>query len=98
MALLPDPASLHCPECAPRLPLRNHWFWGKCIVPRDLTDEQLFFLEKLRLHHQRLHGAGIPCGLELKAPPNPACRDRLAILTPGGAVDCCGHDILVLEE
>jgi DNA-binding beta-propeller fold protein YncE len=98
MALPPDPATLHCPECVPRLPLRNYWFWGKCIVPRDMTDEQHFFLEKLRLHHQRLHGTGIVCGLELKAHPNPACRDRLVVLTPGSAVDCCGHDILVIEE
>jgi hypothetical protein len=88
----------HCPECAPRLPLRNHWFWGKCIVPRDLTDEQSFFLQKLRLHHQRLHGSGIVCGLELTPHPNPACRDRLVVLTPGSAVDCCGHDLLVLED
>jgi hypothetical protein len=88
----------HCPECVPRLPLRNHWFWGKHVVPRDLTDEQLFFLEKLRLHHQRLHGAGIVCGLELRQHPNLACRDRLVVLTPGSAVDCCGHDILVLDE
>jgi Collagen triple helix repeat (20 copies) len=88
----------HCPECAPRLPLRNHWFWGKAVVPRDLTDEQFFFLDKIRLHHQRLHGLGIVCGLELVQHPNPACRDRLVILKPGSAVDCCGHDILVLEE
>jgi hypothetical protein len=88
----------HCPECGPRLPLRNHWFWGKAVVPRDLTDEQFFFLDKIRLHHQRLHGTGIVCGLELVQHPNPACRDRLVILKPGSAVDCCGHDILVLEE
>lgn len=94
----PVSALPHCPECVPRLPLRNHWFWGKHVVPRDLTDEQVFFLEKLRLHHQRLHGTGIVCGLELRQHPNPACRDRLVVLTPGSAIDCCGHDILVLEE
>ncbi|MFL5256252.1 MAG: YncE family protein [Rhodopila sp.] len=92
------PSPAHCPECEPRPPLRNHWFWGKCIVPRDLTDEQSFFLEKLRLHQQRLHGTGIVCGLDLKQHPNITCQDRLVILTPGSAVDCCGHDILVLEQ
>src|SRR5690348_15813690 len=98
MSTTTAPSPAHCPECAPRLPLRNHWFWGKCIVPRDLTDEQFFFLDKLRLHNQRLHGSGIVCGLELQPHPNQSCRDRLMILTPGSAVDCCGHDILVLED
>ncbi len=88
----------HCPECAPRLPMRNHWFWGKNVLPRDLTDEQMFFLEKIRLHHQRLHGSGIVCGLALHQHPNPACRDRLVLLDPGSAIDCCGHDILVLNQ
>jgi DNA-binding beta-propeller fold protein YncE len=98
MDTMTPPSPAHCPECAPRPPLRNHWFWGKCIVPRDLTDEQSFFLEKLRLHQQRLHGIGIVCGLELKQHPNITCQDRLVLLTPGSAVDCCGHDILVLEQ
>jgi hypothetical protein len=98
MSTTTAPTPTHCPECAPRLPLRNHWFWGKCIVPRDLTDEQFFFLDKLRLHHQRLHGAGIVCGLQIGPHPNKQCRDRLVTLSPGSAVDCCGHDILVLEE
>ena len=49
------PAHLSCPDCEPRPPLRNHWFWGKNIVPRDMIDEQAFFLEKMRLHEQRQH-------------------------------------------
>lgn len=91
------PAHLSCPDCAPQPPLRNHWFWGKNIVPRDMIDEQAFFLEKMRLHEQRLHGTGIVCGLRLTQHANPACRDRLLVLEPGSAVDCCGHDILALE-
>jgi hypothetical protein len=94
----PSHNDFHCPECAPRLPLRNYWFWGKSIVPRDMTDEQMFFLEKLRLHHQRLHGSGIVCGLRMLQHPNASCRDRLILLEPGTAVDCCGHDVLVLEQ
>ena len=30
--------------------------------------------------------------------PNPTCPDRLVVLRPGSAVDCCGHDILVAHE
>src|SRR6185437_1767004 len=73
-----------CEDCKPRALTRNHYFTGKLLVERDFTDEQWFFREKIRLHHQRLHGTGVVCGLE--------------ILRPGSAVDCCGHDILVAHE
>jgi len=81
--------------CEAHSPVRNHYFTGKLLVERDFTDEQHYFREKIRLHHQRLHGVGVICGLELTPHPNPACRDRLFVLQPGGAVDCCGQDILV---
>ncbi|MDO9712895.1 YncE family protein [Paracraurococcus lichenis] len=88
----------HCPECEPQPVLRNHWFLGKLVTPRDLTDEHRYVAQKLRLHHQRLHGTGIVCGLEVSQHGNPLCQDRLVRLHPGSAIDCCGHDILVLEE
>ena len=86
-----------CVVCETSAFQRNHYFTGKLLVERDFTDEQRYFMEKLRLHHQRLHGRGVVCGLELRAHPNPACRDRLVVLEPGSAVNCCGHDILVVE-
>ncbi|UPK05427.1 hypothetical protein [Bradyrhizobium sp. 170] len=90
-------ASFCCDDCEPRHPVRNHYFTGKLLVERDFTDEQAYIRQKLRLHHQRLHGAGIVCGLDLVQHPNPACRDRLMVLEPGSAIDCCGQDILVVE-
>jgi hypothetical protein len=87
-----------CEDCKPRTLTRNHYFTGKLLVERDFTDEQWFFREKIRLHHQRLHGTGVVCGLEIRQYPNPNCQDRLVILRPGSAVDCCGHDILVAHE
>src|SRR4029079_18816371 len=30
--------------------------------------------------------------------PNSNCRDRLVILEPGSAIDCCGHDVFVLDQ
>ncbi|HEX7986975.1 MAG TPA: hypothetical protein VF616_25925, partial [Duganella sp.] len=87
-----------CPECEPHPLIKNNWFWGKCVVPRDLIDEQTYFEEALRLHHQRLHGTGIVCGLRVSQHPNPACRDRLLLLEPGSAIDCCGHHVLVIEQ
>ncbi|GGJ24233.1 hypothetical protein [Neoroseomonas lacus] len=87
-----------CDEaCEPHSLTRNHYFTGKLLVERDFTDEQHYFREKIRLHHQRLHGVGVVCGLDLTPHPNPACRDRMFVLQPGSAIDCCGHDILVVE-
>jgi hypothetical protein len=87
-----------CEDCKARALVRNHYFTGKLLVERDFTDEQWFFREKIRLHHQRLHGTGVVCGLEIRQYPNANCQDRLVILRPGSAVDCCGHDILVAHE
>ena len=87
-----------CEDCKPRALARNHYFTGKLLVERDFTDEQWFFREKIRLHHQRLHGTGVVCGLEIRQHPNANCQDRLVVLRPGSAVDCCGHDILVAHE
>jgi hypothetical protein len=93
-----SPADLSgaCEDCKPRALTRNHYFTGKLLVERDFTDEQWYFREKIRLHHQRLHGTGVVCGLQIHA--HPTCPDRLVVLRPGSAVDCCGHDILVSHE
>src|SRR5690349_15063008 len=91
-------AHCDCNEpCEAEAPTRNHYFTGKLLVERDFTDEQHYFREKLRLHHQRLHGVGVVCGLAVVQHPNESCRDRLVILEPGSAVDCCGHDVYVIE-
>ncbi len=86
-----------CPNCKTETYTRNNYFTGKLMVERDFTDEQHYFMEKLRLHNQRLHGSGIVCGLQVVQHDNPACRDRYVILQPGTAIDCCGKDILVTE-
>jgi DNA-binding beta-propeller fold protein YncE len=95
-AITPHPT--HCPDCSLGAFVRNHYFTGKLLVERDFTEEQRFHIEKLRHHHQRLHGWGVVCGLKVRQHPNPACRDRYVIVEPGTAIDCCGHEILVREE
>jgi hypothetical protein len=87
-----------CVECdIPQL-ARNHYFTGKLLVERDFTDEQRYFLGKLRRHNQRLHGWGTVCGLKVLEHPNPACQDRFVRIEPGTAIDCCGREILLLNE
>ena len=87
----------HCPACETRSFTRNNYFTGKLLVERDFNDEQRYYMEKMRLHHQRLHGMGVVCGLRVTQHEREACRDRYVVLQPGSAIDCCGHDILVAE-
>jgi YVTN family beta-propeller protein len=84
-----------CVECdIPQL-ARNNYFTGKLLVERDFTDEQRYFLGKLRRHNQQLHGWGAVCGLKVEAHPTAGCQDRFVIIDPGTAVDCCGREIVV---
>ena len=87
-----------CPSCEIGPFTRNHYFTGKLLLERDFSDEARFNIDKLRHHHQRLHGWGVVCGLKVTQHQNPACRDRFLCIQPGTAIDCCGHEILVATE
>jgi hypothetical protein len=87
----------HCPACELGPFIRNHYFTGKLMLERDFTEEQRYYIDKLRHHHQRLHGWGVVCGLQVKAHPNPECQDKFICIEPGTAIDCCGHEIVVRE-
>jgi hypothetical protein len=75
---------------------RNNYFTGKLLTERDLTAEQRYLIDKLRLHHIALHGWGVICGLRVRSHPH--CPDRRVIVEPGLAVDPCGRFIRVLKE
>src|SRR5262249_47266591 len=94
-----DKSTTHfCPACSYGPFTRNNYFTGKLLVERDFSDETRFHMEKLRHHEQTLHGWGVVCGLKVKPHPKESCRDRFVCIEPGSAIDCCGHDIIVLEE
>ncbi|MDQ2938083.1 MAG: hypothetical protein M3R67_11325 [Acidobacteriota bacterium] len=90
-------AEMVCPACDIGPFTRNHYFTGKLLVERDFTDEQRYYVEKLRHHHQRLHGWGVVCGLKVKQHDSVACQDRFVCVDPGTAIDCCGHELIVRE-
>jgi hypothetical protein len=71
---------------------RNHYFHGKLLSARDLTDEQRYFNEKRWLINRMVLGWGIVCGLDVKV------ADGRLIINPGLALDCCGHELLVCAE
>ncbi|HEY3127850.1 MAG TPA: hypothetical protein VGL91_00180 [Acidobacteriota bacterium] len=87
-----------CPACDIGPFIRNHYFTGKLMLERDFSDETRFHIEKLRHHHQRLHGWGVVCGLKVKQHSLEQCRDRFICIEAGTAIDCCGHEIFVREE
>lgn len=71
---------------------RLRYFHGKQMRLADYVDEQRYHAGKMRFHNDRLHGAGILCGL------------RVSLLDPGGtvlrvgcgaALDDCGREIVV---
>lgn len=87
-----------CAPCLLHTPLRNHYFFGKLMDVPDFEVEQQYVVEKFRRHHARLHGTGVVCGLEVRQHPDPACQPRYVIVKPGLAIDCCGNEILVLDD
>lgn len=89
---------LPCTPCTLSTPLRNNYFFGKLMDVPDFEVEQQYVVEKFRRHHARLHGSGVVCGLEVLQHPNPACQPRHVIVKPGMAIDCCGNEILVLDD
>jgi hypothetical protein len=74
---------------------RSYFYTGKLLTEHDLTREQRYAIDKLRLHYTALHGWGVVCGLMVK--PHPQCVDRF-VVTAGFAVDDCGREIRLLKD
>ena len=72
---------------------RTRYFAGQLLGEADLTQEQLYFREKLRRHNRMLHGWGIVSGLGVR--PGPA--DGEVTVEPGYALDGYGDEIVVAE-
>ncbi len=78
--------------CLPAGFSRLRYFFGKHLSVADFIDEQRYHTTKHRLHNQRLHGAGVLCGLGLSLldPDGTIIRVR-----KGAALDRCGHEVIV---
>lgn len=92
--------TMDCPPldgCAPcgTLPpgfVRLRYFFGKRMGVADFLDEQRYHGGKMRFHNQRLHGAGVLCGL---AVARQSATDVLLRVGKGAAIDACGREIVV---
>lgn len=70
---------------------RNRYFYGQLLDVEHFNCEQLYGMGKRRLLNRFVSGYGVVCGLDVMI-----CRDgRSIFVTPGFALDQCGHEILV---
>ncbi len=92
--------NLDCPPldaCGPcgTLPagfVRLRYFFGKRMGVADFVDEQRYHSGKMRFHNQRLHGAGLLCGLAVSMLDDTTTVLRVG---KGAALDTCGREIVV---
>ncbi len=71
---------------------RVNYFHGKEMRLADYVDEQRYHAGKMRFHNEKLHGAGILCGLKLSAMDPEGTLLRVG---RGAAIDACGREIVV---
>lgn len=83
-----------CGPCGTLPPgfVRLRYFFGKRMGVADFLDEQRYHAGKMRFHNQRLHGAGLLCGLAVS---RQSTTDVLLRVGKGAAIDACGREILV---
>src|SRR6266567_281746 len=70
-------------------PERNHYFYGKLLDIFHLELEQTYFNNKRWLLNRLITGPGVVCGLRVEL------TDAGVVVTPGLAIDRCGHEIIV---
>ena len=71
---------------------RVRYFHGKQMRLADYVDEQRYHAGKNRFHNEKLHGAGVLCGLQVTSMQPDAALLRVA---RGAAIDDCGREIVV---
>jgi hypothetical protein len=76
---------------------RPVFFEGQLLSAKDLNEGQKYFLEKQRLHNRFLHGCGVVHGLTINVTGTGA-RGHTVHVSPGLALDCLGHEIIVGES
>ena len=84
-----------CQDCAPTSLVsreRSRFFPRQLVGADDLTQDQVYFREKLRRHNRLLHGWGIVCGATVSS-------DKcVAIVTPGYVLGPYGDEIMIDQE
>ena len=71
---------------------RNHYFHGKFLTEKDLSDEQHYFREKQRLLNLNIFGWGSVSGLHVSAGKSDIT------VAPGMALDGYGREIVLMKR
>lgn len=84
------------PDTAPLDPhKRVRYFTGLVLGPEEFQQDQLYFMERGRLHQRALHGYGTVMGLGVRVRDNASGRPEV-LVDPGLGVTPCGESVCVL--
>lgn len=74
-------------------PVRNRYFYGKLLDVAQFDIEQSYMNGKRWLLNRLVSGYGVICGLNVQLGPD----NQSIVVTPGLAIDKCGHEIMVCQ-
>jgi hypothetical protein len=74
---------------------RSRFFPRQLVGADDLTQDQVYFREKMRRHNRLLHGWGIVCGALVS---KDAGSKGVAIVSPGYVLGPYGDEIMIGQE
>jgi hypothetical protein len=80
---------------------RTRFYPRQLVTPDDLTQDQIYFRDKLRRHNRLLHGWGLICGLVVErcAGSDPDGKDPCKVkISSGNALDPYGNEIVVWKS
>jgi hypothetical protein len=77
-----------------RVPVRNHYFYGKLLDVHQLEMEQEYFNAKRRLLNRLVTGPGVVCGLRVEL----TADLKYVTVKSGLAIDRCGREIVVPDR
>ena len=89
--MLNHPKSDKCVDVCP--PVRNRYFYGKMLDVFHFELEQQYFNSKRWLLNRLVSGYGVLCGLNVQLTSD----YQSVVVTPGIAIDKCGHEIVVCQ-
>jgi hypothetical protein len=86
-------------SCTPGKFKRVNYFHGMLLTEQDFQDEQCYIRAKIKLHN-RLHGAGVVCGLRLLSKCIKVGEKQLnkIFIEAGFALGCDGNEIIVCHD
>lgn len=73
---------------------RTRFFGQQLVGPEDLTQDQIYFREKLRRHNRMMHGWGVVCGACVRRGPG----NCSLVIEPGYILGPQGDEIVISEN